>query len=299
MFEINDISLEEKEYIESFLKKQGGTSSEFSFTNLFIWRKRYDIKYAIISDMLCILPKHIGGPRSVTFPMGITDEKSLKSTIESLLEWFLKNGEKPLIRLYNEESVKMLLKVFPDKFIITEDRDNFEYIYSSDALINLPGKKYHSKRNHINKFRQLYGDFEFKKLSVSDADECIALFDKWLLKKDDEAEGLDEEREATIELLKNIRALDVFGGGIYVNKKLIAFSFGEKMSDDTVLIHLEHADTDYDGSFQVINQQFCENLCSEFKYINREEDMGIPGMRKVKESYHPIFMEKKYVASLK
>ncbi len=303
MLELNDITLDKKELIDGFLKRRKSRNSEFSFSYLYMWRKSYDMKYAITDDMLCILPKHTGGPRSASFPIGFENpdgtSRSIKKFVETLLEYFKESGEEPLIHLYDEGTMELLVKEFPDKFIITEDRNNFDYVYRVDELTKLSGKKFHSKKNHINKFKKMYPDWEYCRLSPENNGECMALFDEWQTDKGWEAESIGEEREALCEFLNNRDALGYIGGGIRVGGRLVAFSFGEALGADTAVIHFEHVDPNCEGAFAIINQQFLEHEWQNYTYVNREEDMGIPGMRKAKESYHPAFMIKKYVATLK
>ena len=301
MLDLQEISLEKKEEINRYLRRRCSQNSEFTFTNLFMWRKSYDIRYVILDDMLCIMPRHIGGPRSATFPIGFIkedgSERNIKPVIETLIEDCKERGFQPLIRLYDERTMQKLLDTFPGKFLISEDMNYFDYVYRVEDLINLSGKKYHAKKNHVNKFKSLYS-WEYQSLSQGDVTECLELFDRWHENKGGEALGLDEEREAVQELFWNWSSLDVRGGCIRVDGKMVAFSVGEPLCGKTAVIHLEHADTNYQGAFAMINQQFLEHEWQDFEYVNREEDMGIPGMRKVKESYRPVFMVKKYIATL-
>ena len=303
MFELSDITIDKKNYINQFLKRRNSKNSEFSFTNLFIWRKSYDIKYTVIDDMLCIFLKHDNGPISATFPIGFVNpdgsEKDVTAAINFILDWFNSQKYEPMICLYGDKAEKKLITTFPNKFIFTEDRNNFDYVYKIEDLINLAGKKYHSKRNHINKFIAKYPNFEYCKITPEDSQECINLFDTWQQSKNNgSSAGVAEEREAIIELLNNWEALGVTGCCIKINGKMVAFSFGEALSDDTVVIHFEHADTSYEGIYSVINQKFLENEWHSYKFVNREEDMGIAGMRKAKQSYHPILMLEKHIATL-
>ncbi len=303
MFELSNITIDKKDYIDKFLLRRMSKNSEFSFTNLFMWRKSYNIKYAIIDDMLCLFARHKSGPVSATFPIGFTNadgsEKDVTTAVNFILDWFNSQGYEPLIRLYDQSAVRKLEDTFPDKFILTEDRDNFDYVYKVEDLTNLSGKKYHSKRNHINKFIAKYPNYQYCKMTPDDVQECIELFDSWRLPKDDGSSiELTEEREAIIELLDNWTDLGITGGCIRVDGKMVAFSFGEALSNDTVVVHLEHADTSYEGIFAVINQQFLENEWQDYTYVNREEDMGIPGMRKAKLSYRPVLMIEEYIATL-
>lgn len=292
------VMLDKKELINKYLNQRCTQNSEFTFTNLFMWRKSYDIKYAIINDNFCLMPKHVGGPRSATFPLG---GFKVKETIEEIIEYFEQKGEIPLIRLYNDEAVEELNNLFPDKFNITEDINSNDYVYRVEDLINLSGKKYHTKKNHINKFKSLY-NYEYSRLAPTDADECLELYNKWYKAKVDEnLMNVSEEYEAVKEFLDNLDALDAIGGCIRVDGKMVAFSFGEPLSgcNKTAVIHLEHADTDYQGAYPMINREFLMHEWSDFEFVNREEDMGLEGLRKAKLSYRPAFMVKKYVATLK
>lgn len=301
MIELQEITLEKKEEIDRYLHRKCNQSSEFTFTNLFMWRKSYDIRYAICHDMLCLMPQHKGGPRSATFPIGFLDEngveRDIKPVIQDLLAYFEDRGLQPLIRLYNEEAVQCLVQNFPGKFIITEDVNSFDYVYAVSDLTNLSGKRFHKKKNHVNRFDKLY-DWSYHPLSATDVTECLDLFRQWQENKTQGETAISEEEEAVRELFQNWDALDVQGGCIRVDGEMVAFSVGEPLCDETAVIHLEHANTAYDGAFAMMNQQFLIHQWQDFTWVNREEDMGIPGMRRAKESYRPAFMVKKYVATL-
>lgn len=301
MLTLEEITIEKKELFNQYLKRKCSQNSEFTFTNLFMWRKSYDMRYVILNDMLCIMPQHKGGPRSATFPVGFIGEdgkeKEIVPVIEELLAYFKDIGAEPLIRLYDEITVQKLTQAFPGKFLITEDVGSFDYVYSVQELSNLSGKRFHAKKNHVNKFMRLY-PWEYRPISAENVAECLQVFEQWYQNRADEVAGLDEEYEAVRELFFNWEKLDVSGGSLWVDGSMIAFSVGEPLCDKMAVIHLEHADTAYEGAFAMMNQQFLKNRWQEFEYVNREEDMGIPGMRKAKESYHPVFMVKKYVATL-
>ncbi len=301
MLKLQEITMDQKEVFDRYLRRKCSQNSEFTFTNLFMWRKSYDIRYVILDDMLCIMPQHTGGPRSATFPIGFIKEDgsegNIEPTIETLLAHLKESGERPLLRLYDDKTVEKLIKTFPGKFVITEDVNSFDYVYRVEDLINLSGKRFHAKKNHVNKFKKLY-NWEYKKLTEKDTKACLELFDQWHQGKEEEIPGLLEEREAVFELFSNWDALDVRGGCLLVDGKMVAFSVGEPLCGKMAVIHLEHADTNYQGAFAMMNQQFLIHEWKDFEFVNREEDMGIPGMRKAKGSYRPVFMVKKYVATL-
>lgn len=294
---LEPITLDSKKTIDSYFKKKCTLSSEFTFTNLFMWQKSYDMHYALLDGMLTIMPKHGSGPRSATYPIGDGDSKG---AVKKILDYFEHTGDTPLLRLYNECSKEQLEKDFPDTFIFTDDVNSYDYVYKTDDLINLSGNKYHGKRNHVNRFKSTY-DYEYHRMTPDYKNRCIDMFNGWVENKKDSVAGIDEQKEAVMTLLENWENLDIIGGCLTVDGEMAAFSFGEQLCADgsMAVIHLEHANTEYSGSFAAMNQQFLEHEWSGFEYVNREEDMGIEGLRRAKESYRPIFMVKKYVATLK
>ncbi len=296
-FKLRPVTLDDKELFDKYFKDSSSINSEYTFTNMFMWRNSYNIRYALIDEMLCIFSKHGNGPETINFPLGIGD---IKLVIEKIIKYFKTINQRPLIRIYSEDMIDILKSLFPDTFIITEDIDSFDYVYETEDLIELPGNKYHSKRNHINKFKSLY-NYEYHRLTPDSKDACLSMFNHWCDSKEGLIPGISEQREAVTELLQNWKALDITGGGITVDGKMIAFSFGEVLSQkhSIAVIHLEHADTEFHGSFPLMNQQFLENEWSHLEYVNREEDMGLPGLRKAKQSYKPCLMVKKYIATLK
>ena len=296
-FELKPVSINDKALFDDYFSAFEPVNSEYTFTNMFMWRKSYNIRYAIIDEMLCIFSRHgKNGTESVNFPIG---NGNIGTALQKILDYFSSIGQNPVIRIYREDDIEKLNSAFPEKFTITEDIDSFDYVYNTFDLIELPGSKYHSKRNHINKFKGLF-NFEYKPLTMELYPECLEMFSRWCHSKEGIVPGISEQREAVVELMENYEALGVTGGVITVLDKVVAFSFGEVLSkkNSMAVIHIEHADTNYHGSFPIMNQQFLEHEWSDCRYVNREEDMGLPGLRKAKQSYKPQMMTKKYIASL-
>ena len=301
MLELQKITIDDKEMFDRFLKRKCSRNSEFTFTNLFMWRKSYDICYLILNDMLCIMPQHKGSARSATFPIGFMTEDGGEYDIRPVIETLIRQAEEEsrefLLRLYDDKTVDRLVTAFPGRFLITEDVNYFDYVYRVEDLVQLSGKRYHAKKNFVNRFQKSY-DWAYQRLSAENAGECMELFARWSQKENGDPVSIAEEAEAVRELFENWDALGVRGGCLRVDGTMVAFSVGEPLCKDTVVIHLEHADTDYTGAFAMMNQQFLAHEWQDYTYVNREEDMGIPGLRKAKESYRPAFMVKKYVATL-
>lgn len=296
-FTIKPITPGDKPVIDSYFKKDRFMNSEFTFTNLFMWQKSYNIRYAEINGNLCIFSQHDGDPECVNLAF-LKDNASM--VVTELLKYFQEIGQAPCIRLFSKEQKHIMQEVFPDMFRYEKDIDSFDYVYNVQDLINLPGGKYHAKRNHINKFKMLYS-YQYHTMTPDFREDCREMFIRWCDSKRDSISNIDEQLEAVGRLLDNWESLDIAGGCLTVDDKMVAFSFGEVLCypESIVVIHLEHADTDYQGSFPMINQQFLEHQWSDFKLVNREEDMGLEGLRKAKKSYHPTLMTEKYIVTLK
>ncbi len=297
-FEIKPVTLDDKEVFDRYFEQDDSINSEYTFTNMFMWQESYNIRYAIIGGMLCIFAKHGDSAETVNLPLGNGD---LKAVTEALIEYFNALDQRPLIRLYSQADIDRLNKVLPNKFIFTEDRASFDYVYKVSDLIELSGKDYHAKKNHINRFLAKYPDYEYIEISPENLTLCYDMFERWCESKAGLVPGIDEQNYAVKKLFDNYGKLSVKGGGIMADGRLVAFSVGEVLNSNQsiVVIHLEHADTGVQGSFPLINQQFLVHQWSDFEYVNREEDMGLPGLRRAKKSYRPCLMVKKYIASLK
>ncbi len=295
-FEIKPVTIEDKDLFEGYFLQNNGINSEYTFTNMFMWQKSYNIRYALIDDMLCVFSQHGNGAETVNFPLGPGD---IKPVVSSLIDYFRALGKQPLIRLYSNDEINRLNSAFPDTFILTEDRNSFDYVYKINDLIELSGRDYHAKKNHINRFLAKY-PYEYVNINKDNLHLCYNMFEHWCDSKIDTISDIYEQKEAVQRLFNNFDKLNVVGGGIAVENNIVAFSIGEILNrkKSMVVVHLEHADTDFHGSFPFINQQFLINRWKDFEYVNREEDMGLAGLRRAKQSYRPCVMVEKYIASL-
>lgn len=297
ILELRPVGTDSKECLDTFFNARNALNSEFTFTNMFMWQPSYNISYAVSDGMLFITSKHGDDPQSALFPLGDGD---LTSAVRKILRFFEKCGSTPIIRVYGDRDIARLESVFPNTFEFSEDIDSSDYVYKTEDLIQLTGKKYHSKRNHINRFQELY-NWEYHTMTPDFRHECAEMFDRWCDSKADSIPNIDEQRCAVGRLLDNWEILSIVGGCITVDGKMAAFSFGEPLGDGSraAVIHLEHADTEFEGSFPMINQQFLKHEWSNFELVNREEDMGLEGLRRAKRSYKPCLMTKKFIARLK
>ncbi len=288
MLDFKELTLSSKQEIENCIKNVRITSSELTFTTFFIYRKLLNVKYAIKDGMVIYKTKIGNGKEGFRFPLGDGDKTAL---INELI------AENPNLLFYGltADMVDFLEQNFKGQFSFSKMEDYDDYVYSQDKLANLTGKKLHSKRNHINNFYKLY-DGEFSEITPEDKDLIISSYDRWFKETDDKF--LLQEKDGIRDLLSNYGELGLVGGKLMVSGKLVAFSIGERLNNDTAVVHIEKADTNYKGAYTVINQQFAKKCLEGFTYINREEDMGIEGLRKAKMSYQPDFMVEKYRGEL-
>jgi hypothetical protein len=228
---------------------------------------------------------------SVFLPVG-------KEKVQQLLDELSKSmlPDYPSIILYG---LAEIIEEFRSNGISVEsDRNSWDYVYSTSDLADLPGDKYHSKRNLIKRCLSKYR-CEYRPIDSEVIRDCLQLQTEWCnLRRCDDTAGLDAENRAIKALFEAYERLNVTGGAVYVDGKLEAFTMAESLNNETAVIHFEKANPEIIGLYQVINAWFCQNALRNFAFVNREQDLGVPGLRKAKMSYHPHHMVEKYLATL-
>lgn len=312
MIKFKDITVDDKDIIQSFTLWGERQNCDLSFSNLMSWRFLYNTQYAIVNDYLVFrfyTDRHLAYMMPVprprpqddgTFRVEPCDECSV-SVIRAIRDDSIAMGHPFLMLGVCNYMRDIIEKSFPDTFDIKPDRNFCDYIYTRDKLVNLSGKKLQSKRNHINKFKTLYPQYEYRELTPDLIPQCLEIERKWRrVSKDDNGEMPDEE--LSVELRSMTRAfnrwdrLGLVGGTIFVDGNMVAFTFGCPINRNTFDVCVEKADVGYEGSFSIINQEFVKHLPEQYYYINREEDMGDEGLRKAKLSYRPdILLEKNVI----
>lgn len=294
--EFKKIEIKDKELISSKFKTYCSKSCERTFTNVFLWSPYYDVKYAILEDCLFFKSEHDG--IAFTYPAG--EPENVKKVIEILEEYAKQLGVEFCLYNLTPEMFITLEEMFPNKFKIEYNRDIADYVYETEKLTTLSGKKLHAKRNHINKFKATYEDWSYESISDANIEECIEMTNQWgILNACHEDKGKVQELGVTIKALKDYQNLGLKGGILRVNGDIVAFTLGEEICNDTFVVHIEKAFAEIQGAYPMINQQFVMHECQNYSYINREEDTGSEGLRKAKLSYRPIFLVEKGVVTLK
>ncbi len=290
------LTCDDRERFNQVVKRYYYQNAESSFTNLFLWSKSYNIQAAFGEYALYISFTDRTGMQTYLAPFLYDMDRSiqfalseLKSHIKSETGDFCIKGVVKPVREKIEKEIKT-------NFIFFEDRENFEYIYLSEDLINLAGKKLHAKRNHINYFLKNY-QYEYRPYDISLKEECVEHINDWVDMKGD-SRSINDEIDVLHRILDNHEALGVKGAVIFVNGKIEALTFGEALNKDTALIHIEKANPNIRGLYPMINREFVAHEWADFTYINREEDMGLEGLRKAKLSYNPVYLLEKYSCSV-
>ena len=292
------ITLDIKKTIDSYTKPWKLECSDLSFANLFIWGADGKMEYAEKDQVLYIKLDFEGVPVFLWAPIPMYGaEVDYRKAIYDGIEYMRSIGIEPTFRSVWTPFRDKMLEACPELFSVPTDIA-WDYVYSRESLATLKGKKLHGKRNHINKFLSKYPDFEYRKLDKSMIEDCIALYDQWIEEKDEkESKSMEDEKRSVQLALHNMEELGLTGGTIYIDGKLCAFTVGERLHPHIQLIHIEKANTEYEGIFPMINQQYILHECEGVELVNREEDMGIEGMRKAKRSYNPLKMVEKYMLS--
>lgn len=296
MIPFKDITLADKDTITSFTMKSDRRNCDLSFSNLCSWRFLYDTQFAVVDNFL-VFKFWAGEQLAYMMPVGTGD---LKAVLWELIEDARKENQHFCMLGVCSNMRADLEAILPEQFTFTEDRDYADYIYLRSDLSTLKGKKFQAKRNHINRFRNTYPDYEYTPITPDRIQECLDLEAEWCkVNNCDQQEGTGNERRALVYALHNFEVLGLTGGILRVNGKIVAFTFGMPINHETFGVHVEKADTTIDGAYAMINYEFANRIPEQYIYINREEDLGIEGLRKAKLSYQPVTILEKYMACLK
>lgn len=296
MIEFKDLTVEDKDTITSFTMNSCRRNCDLSFSNLCSWRFMYNTKFAVIDNFL-VFKFWLHGRVSYMMPVGQGDPE--KELIEKLIEDSQLEGEPLRLMGVCQGMKKRLNDILPGKFEFTTNRDYSDYIYLRSDLATLTGKKFQSKRNHINRFKKEY-TYKYVPITPDRVQECLYLEAEWCKANDcDKQDGTGNERQAIVFALEHFEELGLSGGILYANDKIVAFTFGMPINKETFGVHVEKADTTVEGAYAMINFEFANHIPETFTYINREEDLGIEGLRKAKLSYQPETILEKFVAHYK
>lgn len=269
---------------------------EFSFANLCSWGRQ---SYAIINNYIIFFSQY--NRRTVyTYPQGKGD---IRPAIDAIIDDSHARGIPCRITGLSDDDIKALNTLYPEKFRFHCDEGSFDYVYDINDLSELSGKKYHSKRNHIANFKKNFPNYSVEEISTDNIQDIKKMLEKWYADRLTENPNSDfyMERAAIKKVLENYQLLQMDGIILKNKDDLLAFTIGSRLSSNTVDVHYEKAILAANGAYATINCEFARYIREKYpevKFLNREEDMGVEGLRKAKKSYHPHHMVKKCWACL-
>ena len=278
---------------DPLLRRSSHRGCTFSFANLYIWGRQ---SVARVGEDLLIF-SHYAGRTMYPYPVCAGDPRP---AIEALMADARERGIPFRLSGLNREDVEHLQSWYPDQYVFHCGRGGHDYVYAIDDLADLKGKKYQPKRNHINRFLAEHPDVRILPLSAETLADARALADRWYQRRSPE-EDAGMELAALNRAFARWQELGLEGLVMYVGEQVVAMTMGSRLGADTVDVHFEKADTDYPGAYAVINRAFARHIREKYpqvKFLNREDDMGIEGLRKAKLSYYPHHMVEKCWAHL-
>lgn len=287
MLDFHTLTIDDREAVQAVTLSAGRRNCNFTFANLVGWQFWYQSSVCILPDVV-VLRFMLDGKRAYLL---CTKETP---SYELLRELYEDSGHRLMLVCLEDDAALQIQRTLSGKGLTVSaesQRDLFDYIYLRSDLAALHGGKLQAKRNHVNHFLAAYPDFEYRPLDPSLFDECRRLSSLW----HDERAHDNPEYGDTIEAERRVMAtvfsywneLGMRGGSIFAGGRMVAFTYGAAVTEDTFDVLVEKADRNVEGSFSIINQQFCAYLPEKYIYVNREEDLGLPGLRKSKLSYHP------------
>lgn len=285
------LSLSDRAWAEPILRQSGMIGCEFAFGTQFVWQEVYGAEFAHEDGFLVGKSKY-----GYLVPIGTGDYEKI---IRKIAEDATKNSKELVMYCIPKDKCALLKDIFGDDLTIEEARDDFDYIYKASDLAYLKGKKYHSKRNHITQFIKQYGMPQYEEISAGNIEECFSVAQKWQESHTTDSEAAMQELTAIRIAFDNWDALKFKGGLLRLNGEVIAFAAGESLNDDIFNVHFEKTSPEYQGAYPLINREFVANSLMDYDLIDREEDMGIEGLRKAKLSYRPFMFSEFYTGTFR
>ena len=289
------IGAADADVLRSFTMESRCMNCDMTVANLCSWQFLYHTEYAVVDGFL-LLRFLLDGQVTYMKPLGRGD---LRHVLQLLVADARSLGDTLRMACVCPCAREVMEEAMPGAFAFSTNRDSADYIYLRERLVTLGGKKLQPKRNHINKFKRLYPDYEYRPLTAELVPDCLRLAAAWCCTNDcrEQRAAMAEQRMMAY-ALSHMAELHILGGALLVEGRMVAFTFGARINEEAFDICVEKADTSYEGAYAVINHEFASHLPEDITYINREEDLGLEGLRKAKLSYHPDLLLDKMTATL-
>lgn len=293
MLDFRVIELSDKDWINELLKISDFRGCGYNFANNFAWHRLYDTKICRYKDFYILRSQKYG--LHFTFPAGKGDYRDLFLELKKEAE---EQNSPLIITAVENETLDLFEELFPGEYTVSCDEADSDYIYYAEKLRTLSGKKYHKKRNHLAHFYE--NNWEYHDMTEKDFDECIEFaVNSYNLNQAYDNESSVAEQYAINTFMNYFNELGLHGGVIRVDGKVEGFTIGDAINSDTFDIHIEKANAEIQGAYAAINNEFAKSAVQGYTYINREEDLGLEGLRKSKQSYYPAFMLMKNTVTFK
>jgi len=274
------LSLHHHGLLKPSLRQVQSGISEFSFAGLYLFRENYSYEFGFLNELLLIK----GNKNHETFcliPVGLPSWHEIEAILEECD--YIKN-------LSPEQVAHLQPQLDPKRYFFIADRNNWDYIYLTEEMAKLGGKKFHKKRNLIHQFYNLYSNLQSQPLNRQNIRDAHTILQNW-----GQHHPTNNDYTAAAEALNFMEELDLDGMIFYVDQKPVGYILGERSTRPSdYIIHFEKADPSYKGVYQAIFQRFSQSLLNRFEFINREQDLGDAGLRQAKETYRPVHFIEKY-----
>ena len=295
MLELKNIGLEDRNRLNRFFEAENSRSADYSFGNIYMWDERFLQSVCPVGDRLVTL-LHRNGEEYFAFPVGSGD---LRPAFDAMAEYCAEKGLAFKICGILEEHRTMIEEAFPHAFDFAEDRDYSDYLYEIEKLALYPGKHLHGKRNFCNRF-EAENTWRFEPMTDEHIAPCLTMLRSWEGSHEDST--LIYEHKAILRGFEHMRELGLLGGVLYAGDAIAGFTLGERISDDTFCTHFEKAYAEIPGAYPMVCREMArlvQTQIPQIRYVNREDDMGLPSLRESKLSYKPESILMKYTAVAK
>lgn len=289
-------TLENIHAIRKVMQKNDKPTCEMSPGNIILWARHYNTQIAFWEGEIIFRSQWEDG--RISYSCNLLQAEDAKGVFDRLVSLAGEEGHGFCMHCVTKEEMALIDKWYPDCYQIEYDRDVSDYIYLREKLDTLAGKKLHGKRNHIHRFEEQNPDWSYERITDENVSECEKMAMQWCMKnclgetESIEYEKIDESK-LVVYALRHREVFGMIGGALRVNGEIIAVTLGEPLTKNTFVVHFEKAFSEIQGAYPMINREFVRHELSEYLYVNREEDMGLPGLRKAKLSYRPdILLEK-------
>ena len=284
------LELDDQDLFDRYLRLDPPQISELTFTNLFMWRQHYHPLWRSVHDCLTVILRPEGRAPVGLPPLGPGNKSA---ALTALFEHLREFTADPRVARADDAFVEKW--VDPAGFRAEPDPDQSDYVYRVRDLIELAGRKYHQKKNHLNYFLKNIR-FECRPLGPELVGDVLNMQESWCaLRACAENPGLNAEDTAVYEALSHFGRLNYNGLAMIIDGRVEAFALGERLNPNTAVVHIEKANPDIRGLHAAVNRMYCSEIIPDIEYVNREQDLGVEGLRRAKQSYYPHHMVNKYV----